>query len=910
MRRNAILGIVAVLLLAAGVYFLFFWGRGGGGDDKAEVDAGAATAVSKGGNSLNPPPLTQPRFDAEPEGPLRLEGQVLGPGDEPIGGAVVTLQSYPPRTAEAEADGSFYFDKLIGRTYALTARADDLAGGPVAHQLTETSGPVIIRVRQGGVVEVTVLAAATDRPIEGAAVQLRATDAQTATTGADGVARFRGVVSGWLVVAANAPGYGTAKVPLMMPGTVGASLTAELRLEAGFTIAGTVVDDAGKPVGKAQVTAEPAGELIPLTDPRYDGATTGADGRFSITGVSAGKLHVVASHADYAGGSSEVLDLASDISDLELVLERGGVIAGRVVSDGGAPVPWAQVVVRAASRATDFSGQSQARGGRSEKDGSFEIKGLSRTELELLAATDDASSDVVRVDLTGRDRVDGIEIKLSITGTIAGRVVDGEGEPAADVHVMLIPDWSSGIDSSRFALRNVQTRTTDGGGGFKFGGLEPGTFVLRPMRDTNNAMMWQVGGTKAKTGDSGVELVLLAEGGVKGNVVSERGDAVKSFSVTVGYPPGHPVADAGGAFELTGLAPGKFDLKIRGADFAEKTVSDVVIEPGKTRDVGTIKVAVGRTFTGRVVDASGAPVAGATVAVAKQLVGGGNSITMSAQASLDEAMGLHRSTTDSGGHFRVRGLGDIELVAAAEHPDKGRSRPIKLPRELASIESELRLVPTGAVFGVVKKGSSPAPGLQVVATPAEAPSQVSVVQSDKDGAFRFDRLAAGDYQITALFTAGFTSAKKVTENAAVTGGGEVEIALVLEVGDVTLDAAVVPAKGAKVDAAQLFLFAGEQSPKTGEDVTAIFVGQTGSGADMQFTAPGKTASFKEQKPGAKTLCAIPITGDMQDPQFMQRLQQHADKIKVYCKGLTVEATPPTQSVSITVPVMEPLPAPQ
>lgn len=909
MRRNVVLGVVAALLLAAGGYFLFFRDRG---DDKKpdgeQAEAGEVKDDSTTSSRLAPPPLTQrPQYDAEPEGPLRLEGQVLGPDGDPVGGARVTLQSYPPRTAETEDDGSFYFDKLIGRTYALSARADDLAGGPIAHELTESSPPAIIRMRQGGRVEVTVIAAASDRPISGATVQLRAADLQTATSDGDGKARFRGVVSGWLVVAASAPGYGTGKLALMMPGSAGAELKAEIKLEAGFSIAGTVVDPDGKPVAKARVMAQ-SGELIATADPRYDGVVTGADGTFELRNVAAGRVHLVAHHDEYVAGSAEIDNLGNDVKGVTIELKPGGVIAGKVVSESGAPVPWASIVARPKGGLNNRQLAGQTRGGRSDKDGAFELKGLPRSQLNLVASTDEASSELVAVDLSGRERAE-VEVVLSITGSIAGKVVDGEGEPVAEVQVVLMPDWTSGLDQERFALRNVQTRTTGGGGDFRFGGLEKGKFILRPGRDTSNPAFWQSGGTPARTGDTDVELKLLADGGVKGKVISARGEPITSFSVVVGYPPGHPVVDPDGAFELDGLAAGEFDLKITGADFAEKTVADVVIEPGEVRDVGTIKVALGRTLSGRVVDASGSPVAGATVAVGKQLLGSSSSITMARQGISDEMMGLRRATSASDGSYRVRGLGQDELVAAAEHPESGRSRPFTLPAEQAAITHEFRLVPTGAVFGTVKKGDAPLSGVNVLATPEGAHRQVAVTQADDKGAYRFDRLSAGRYQISAMVGGGL-SAKKVTASTEVKSGAEVEVPLVAEVGDVTLEARAIPASGARVDNVQMFLFAGEVSPSTGTEVNQVFLGQEGTGGDMQLTTANTTVSFKEQTPGQKTLCAIPITGDMQDPQFLQRLQAHADKIKVYCEGVVIKASPATQSSSITVPEMEPLPPPQ
>ena len=51
------------------------------------------------------------------------------------------------------------------------------------------------------------------------------------------------------------------------------------------------------------------------------------------------------------------------------------------------------------------------------------------------------------------------------------------------------------------------------------------------------------------------------------------------------------------------------------------------------------------------------------------------------------------------------------------------------------------------------------------------------------------------------------------------------------------------------------------------------------------------------------------TGDLSDPQFLQRLQENMQSLKVVCESVTVAASPQTQSVVDTLPAMTPLPSP-
>lgn len=909
--KRALPAALALLLLAAAGYFLFFRDKGGAKTaaqpDAAPTNASQRLHPSRDDAPTPLPPQQQFRYDDDPQGSLRLEGQVLGPDGAGVGGAVVTLSSNPPRTATSEDDGSFFFDKLIPKTYALTARAGDLAGGPVSRELTATSDPVIIRMKKGGTVTVTVVAASSGDPIAGAEVELRAGAEQTGSTGSDGVARFRGVGPGWMVVAAHASGYGTKRVPLVMPASGGADLTAELDLSPGVTIAGRVLDESGSPIAGAMVVAAPTGQMMPLVDGRHDGAYSGADGRFRLEHVATGKLEVSAYHKDYASASSEAMDVNRDIDDVELRMPAGGSVAGRVIDAGRQPVPFAQILVRPSGGAGRGWGGG-GRGGRADEDGRFEIKGLPRATLELMAASDEATSEVTRVELGDRARAEGLEVVLSVTGTISGVVVDGGGDPVPEVQVSLMPDWSKGADASRFGLRSFQSTTTGGGGRFTFKGLDEGVFLLRATRDASNPMVYQLQGTRAKTGQSDVELTLLEDGGVKGRVVSERGEAVGVFSVTVGWPPGHPVSDERGEFDLAGIPPGTYDLKIRGADFAEKTVADVEVKPGETRDVGTIEVALGRTFLGRVLDPGGSPVSGAVVVVGRQVVGSGQSVTMSSDESLDETMRIRRAHTGDDGRFRIRGLADDELVAVAEHPDAGRSLPVTVPKGPARVERDIRLAPVGSVVGSVTKGGEPVPAVAVIAASVENRSQMSVSRTDDKGKFRIERLAAGDYNVSAMLSSGM-SASGVSQRATVSGGHETRVDLVVEVGDVTLVVDVEPEPGAKVDSAQLFLFRGEANPKNGKEVNDAFLGAQASGSAMKFASPGTETRFAEQPPGPRTLCAIPITGDMSDPKFLQRLQEEALHLEVTCAPLEIAPSPAEQRFKLVVPEMKPLPEP-
>ena len=117
---------------------------------------------------------------------------------------------------------------------------------------------------------------------------------------------------------------------------------------------------------------------------------------------------------------------------------------------------------------------------------------------------------------------------------------------------------------------------------------------------------------------------------------------------------------------------------------------------------------------------------------------------------------------------------------------------------------------------------------------------------------------------------------------------------------------VVGKAGAKIDAAQIFVFAGTVAAKNGAELVDVYA--KASGASMQFYWFGTAfPKFPQLRAGAHSICTMPIAGDMMDQEASAKVNAHAGELDVYCQVHEIAATPKQQTFTHTVPPMKPLP---
>jgi RNA polymerase sigma factor (sigma-70 family) len=887
--------LALVIALVAGTRFAGLWGN------QAATPATPAAVKDTGTTPARPagdatPPSSEtaatsasrgPVFrDDDPKGALRLEGIVVDENDKGVAGARVAIDAAPPVVIETESDGSFVFEGLIARYYRVEAAAGERYAGPAGLRLTDTSEPLTLRLATGGILEVVVTDRDGGKPIAGADIELRAPLAWSGKTGADGVATLRGVGPTWAPLAVTAKGFAPASVLASTSGDPKAPDRIAVTLGKGAAFAGTVVDENGKPVGGARVTAALVTEPFPVVDPRRDGVLTDEDGAFTFPALASGTYRMSATDATHAAATSSpiTLDGVTARKGLELVMTAGGAVRGLVTDSTGKPVAAADVSV--VSRG--FVVWRPRRQSFTDADGRFAITGLPRRAVELVAWHPSGSSSIAQADLTATREID-LKIVLDVTGAITGTVVDPKGEPVDNAQVVAEPVSTGGKnDIAVWTVRGDQEVVSDAGGGFRFSGLPAGSYRVRAAR-MDSTTGWAPGGVVASPGDAPLRIVVPDDGAVTGKVELPDGKPPALFTVEVAHGAAVPTASKDGAFTADAPA-GNIRVRIAGPGFVPKLV-EATVEAGKTADLGTISVEAGRSVSGRVLDANGAPVAGAKVAAGALLTGGGNELYIE-----NESIMARSTDTDAEGRYLMTGFGPHRITLLAGKDGAGRSQSIGIPRGPDSATVDLVLSPVGGVDGKVVRNGQPLGDTVVIANPVGATSSNFFVVTGPDGTFALDALAGGEYFIYPMMGGGGSRPKDMAMRwLTITPGKRESITIDASPGPGKLTVSVNHDKGAPVVMAQVVVFqaTGISAPNMGALRDGTFAPpEIRKGVTMMVhfrQAVGGPAEVVEMLAGRYTVCVVPLP--VLDPSMARFMMDKAEELPMKCQEITVGDAP-------------------
>lgn len=572
-----------------------------------------------------------------------LEGIVLDPRGRPVEGAEVfvaeatgdVLPRERPDTTPAAVTGQDGFfrveDRRAGETVNVDVRRAGFSSGGAPGVLAPTEEPVRIVLKPTSAVEGRVVDA-DGKPVAAARVSLvpteptamsrgfmmfSATSTRSAVSADDGSFRLEDVAPGAVEVRAEAAGKQAGLLSNLEIPSGQDVKGIEIVLQAAAVVEGRVLAG-GRPVPGAEVqTVEPdmgRGSLFFMM-PR---ASSDGDGYYRLDGVAPGTRTIQVEHKSYSKAVKE-LEVRAGTNSLDIALEKGAEISGRVVGDDGRPVASARVLLVEGRRFWDLPSAT------SNADGSFTIEGVADGTYRIRAEKEGfAGGEGEEVTVAGS--VGGVEVRLSTGGTIVGQL--------------------KGLDFTELSQVRVLTAAGPAGrtgrvtpdGSYRIENVAPGEHtVIASVRGERQAQ----GKVTLEPGEAEVRLDLdFAEGGlVLTGRVTRNGEAARGNVVTLEGPSERFLdTDHEGRFRFDGLEPGRYELEVMSRKM--ESMHKETLELTRDDEI-EIRLATA-ALSGRVVDSSDrSPVPGASVTL------------LAADGSDDVGFFTPESRTDSEGAFRL-----------------------------------------------------------------------------------------------------------------------------------------------------------------------------------------------------------------------------------------------------------------
>ena len=762
--------------------------------EAASLSAGTGVALS--GEKGRPRPRGTAEGAPEDEGPKAptfpasegVSGRVIDARRQPIAKAQVTLHPYPLNTwwnaADATAvaetqsakDGTF----LVGPAPEVRLKVRAVAPGfaPSVVVVPRRGGRVELVLDVGGGLVVKVLDV-KGTPIADASVQhlAGAWGAQVtseAVTDKEGVARFESVPTGSGQVVVTKSGLGLVRQPdVGVPPQQVTELTVVL--QGGRTLAGQVVngDDQRPIVGVSLEVHYPWVQGVKPSAP----VLSDENGRYQVPiDVPTGEqFELRARHAEFAETRLwlNYNDNGTGTMKHDLRLGQGAQgLTGRVVARDGGGLAGVTVTYGNAQ-----PGQELPRT-QTDGEGRFELAaplwGGPGTSWMVLAVHPREGVGYAHAALPKPNEARGkaLEIRLAGSGSIAGVVKDGAGQPVTGAAISVAPDWNSmqggGRGGRRFdwQMMNVLQDPNVGGRLTAVSDAE-GRYTIEgvPLAIYQVTALW--GGLSAthdapvdvKPGDTARADLTLGEGSTIEGVVLDGEDRPIAGAMLWAQPmqqrpgsvPVYPMArsQSDGRFVLRGVGSGAYQINASAAGYGQDVVRNV--EAG-TRDA-TVRLKSMGWIDGQVL-LDNQPYVGTFTVLVKRVGGGGSSNMRSMRGGGEDGGEEEQVFNHPEGVFQRRGMqGGEYRVSARTNDGLVMLEPVVVNVAEGRGAGPVRLaLQRGASIVGVVEGSNGRPlkgaWIQAGAAPGAGEGPDASARTDETGAFALQGLGSGTYRVT------------------------------------------------------------------------------------------------------------------------------------------------------------------
>ena len=499
--------------------------------------------------------------------------------------------------ATTDADGRFRFDGLPAGKITLSAEHPDFLEVSKQVDLGDEA-TVDLTLALGGAISGTVVSKDGQTPIPGAQVLLRDQGGSYSmnddSTRADGSGNFsfEHLKAGRYGVSARSNAGTTAWKDVVL-GDNQRQDGVLLEMTTGATVLGTV---SGLPPGRVGGV-----RVFASTRDYQDSAVTGDAGRFTLRDVPPGVLRLQASTGfPSMRSTSKNLDVPEGATEVpvEIVFEGTSRLAGRVTR-GDLPIANAFV-----SATPD---PPMATGGRAsdqtDEDGRYAIEGLSDGNYQVRVSGQSSS---YRKDFAVLGDTNG-DITLP-TLTISGVVTDAaSNEPLEGAFVQA----ETGRERTGVPARYTET---DSRGFYSLDGVDSGNYQITARKEGYQlkTLPVSVASDPAELNVSltrGAGFTIRASDGLTGLPLQSLTVLAYAASGSLAFT-GNVSLDAEGKGEVSSLAPGTYALYVFSQGYASRSYRVTVPSPTLSIALtpgGRVEIRSDEPFTGRLLDATGAP---------------------------------------------------------------------------------------------------------------------------------------------------------------------------------------------------------------------------------------------------------------------------------------------------------------
>ncbi|HVR11822.1 MAG TPA: carboxypeptidase-like regulatory domain-containing protein, partial [Thermoanaerobaculia bacterium] len=661
----------------------------------------------------------------------------------------------------SEAQGTFELRHLNPGTYRLVAggpgyvAAEQPAVAVPAYGSRTDVGRIVLEAsatieglvidRRGAAVADAEVRLSSSTPARGTAdlAQLgwgRGGDLVTVSTGPDGrfrVADLRRDLT--FEIAVRHPDHAPARAREIKPPT---REPLRIELQDGGRLTGLVSDGAGQAVFGAEVRLErvAGGDLGRFEQAYSPPAVTDAGGGFTISGLGAGTFDLTVTAAGYRPARRGRIEVAAgqENAPIDVVLESGSSLSGRVADAAGRPCPGVRVVA-SPSPTGDLRSDLLRRRDQAtavvDAGGRYAISGLDsgRHRVQVLGSR----SRSVELDIRpGQNELDLVaEPEDQQFQSVSGRVVDATGQPVGGAALILAP--------APEGFRSFHNVLSLSDGSFIFMFVQPGHYELKAAARGYVPVGAPGPVDVSEAAVEGLTLTLERAGAViAGQLTGLEPEDVAQLRVGataleegpnmyMNDWPGQVAGevDGSGAYRIADLPPGPWLVTVISGS-GHSASGQVTLEPGAAEAHLDLDLGGGYTLSGEV-SAERQPAAGAHL----MLVGAG----------------VRGAETAADGTFRISGLkaGTYRLVIV----DPLRVGTFQLVVEVsADLDLTLDITP-GKVQGRVVTARAEAVAGATVEVEAIDPRrpmpQMLQAVTDPSGSFEIPSLPANAYRVTA-----------------------------------------------------------------------------------------------------------------------------------------------------------------